>query len=419
MIRRLRVRAFKGLREFSIDPDRVNLLIGANGTGKTNFADLVSFISLLPVLGLPATVDKFDGLDQVRTRQPRAGRPYRLEIEIHLGPDRSRGIQEARYLFSLAQSGDLRVQKEELEAVVYKRKPGKPARQGVPRFDVEQPIRLAFRREGTDITDWSEALGPRLEEFDNDRELILATYGRLGELRTFSNYLSSWRVYNIDAAIAKQASGSADSDLERYGNNIVPYVARVLKDRELRERLLLDIREAVPYIRDIQSDRVLSYQTLRFLEEDSGSEFQLAQMSDGTIRLLGLLTILRQPVPPAVVVIEEPENALHMHAVHSFLQVARRVAMADDFASQVFMTSHSPAVVDEMLSLDAMRETDGRTACFVTQRKSGQPNIVQAPASVMKAIAENLGRPSDFQREGSFGDEPTQLPLTLNEAEAA
>jgi AAA15 family ATPase/GTPase len=175
----------------------------------------------------------------------------------------------------------------------------------------------------------------------------------------------------------------------------------------------------VPYIRDIQSDRVLSYQTLRFLEEDSGSEFQLAQMSDGTIRLLGLLTILRQPVPPAVVVIEEPENALHMHAVQSFLQVARRVAMADDFASQVFMTSHSPAVVDEMLSLDAMRETDGQTACFVTQRKSGQPNIVQAPASVMKAIADNLGRPSDFQREGSFGDEPTQLPLTLNEAEAA
>jgi predicted ATPase len=166
MIAKLRVRAFKGLREFNIDPDRVNLLIGANGTGKTNFADLVSFVSLLPVLGLPATIDKFDGLDQVRTRQPRAGRPYRLEVEIHLNEDRSRGLQEARYLFALAQSGELRVQREELDAVVYKRKPGKPARQGVPRFDVEQPIRLAFRREGTNITDWSETLGPRLGEFE-------------------------------------------------------------------------------------------------------------------------------------------------------------------------------------------------------------------------------------------------------------
>jgi ABC-type uncharacterized transport system ATPase subunit len=42
MITQLNVRAFKGLREFSIAPRRVNLLIGANGTGKTNFADLTA-----------------------------------------------------------------------------------------------------------------------------------------------------------------------------------------------------------------------------------------------------------------------------------------------------------------------------------------------------------------------------------------
>jgi hypothetical protein len=38
---------------------------------------------------------------------------------------------------------------------------------------------------------------------------------------------------------------------------------------------------------------------------------------------------------------------------------------------------------------------------------------------VMRAIAQNLGRPSDFQREGSFGDEPSQLELPLEIAEEA
>jgi AAA15 family ATPase/GTPase len=140
-------------------------------------------------------------------------------------------------------------------------------------------------------------------------------------------------------------------------------------------------------------------------------------MSDGTIRLLGLLAVLRQPVPSAVVVIEEPENAMHAYAIHHFLTVARRAAMANQFASQVFLTSHSPAVVDAVLSIEAMRETNFQTACFVTQRRPKKPSIVAAPESVMKAIAENLGRPSDFQREGSFGDEPAQLELPLMTSE--
>jgi hypothetical protein len=142
-------------------------------------------------------------------------------------------------------------------------------------------------------------------------------------------------------------------------------------------------------------------------------------MSDGTIRLLGLLAVLRQPVPPAVVVVEEPENALHAYAIHHFLDVTRRVAMADQFASQIFLTSHSPAVVDEVLCVEAMRETNAQTTCFVTQRRPDAPTIVPAPESVIKAIAQNLGRPSDFQREGSFGDEPIQLEFAFEISEEA
>jgi predicted ATPase len=118
MITRLDVRAFKGLREFSITPQRVNLLIGANGTGKTNFTDLIAFIASLCPRGLSATIEEdFSGLERVRTRQPGAGTPFKLRIEFQLGEDPSRGIQQAHYRFALAQSKEIKVQEEGLPSL--------------------------------------------------------------------------------------------------------------------------------------------------------------------------------------------------------------------------------------------------------------------------------------------------------------
>jgi predicted ATPase len=357
-------------------------------------------------------MESFGGLRQVRTRKPGAGTPFRLKVEFRLGEDRSRGIADVHYWFELAQQKDaVKVRQEFLEATVYKRKPGKPSRRGIPLFDYQQTVELRFHREDTRISDWTDTVGTKIQNFDDPQELVLSSYGRLGELRTVTEYISSWRVYNIDATVAKRSTGGSDVELDRYGENIAPYVARLLRDPQMGQRLLAHLQEAVPYIHEIASDRVLTYQTLLFEESDSRATFQLPEMSDGTIRLLGLIAVLQQPVPPAVVVIEEPENALHLYAIQHLLRVARQAAMSTEFATQVFLTSHSPAVVDAVLSPEAMRETSGKTACFVTQRRPNKPSIVAAPESVMGAIADNLGRPSDFQREGSFGDQPAQLGL--------
>lgn len=413
MLTRLAGRSFKGLRQFDIAPKRINLLIGANGTGKSNFADLVALIGNLCARGLVDTLEEFGGLERVRTRQESAGAPYKLRIEFQLGEDRSRGIGSATYRFDLAQSKELHIQAETLDAVVYKRKPGKAAKPELSNFDDKQPIALKFQRKGSAISEWSDALGPKVTEFDNPQELLLTAYSRLGEVRTLGDYLNSWRVYNIDAVIAKRFAGS-DAELDRYGSNIVPFVARMLRDKSVSDRLLEDLQAAVPFVGNIEPDRILSYETLRFAEQDSKAEFQLPEMSDGTIRLLGLLAVLHQPMPPAVLVIEEPENALHRQAIQHLLGVARGAAMRAQLASQIFFTSHAAVVADEVLSIEAMRETNGQTACFVTQRKPDQPNIVPASTSVMQAIADNLGRPSDFQREGSFGDEPYPVAMRFD-----
>ena len=201
MLTHVGARYFKGLRHMDIRPERLNLLIGANGTGKTNFADLIHFISSLAERGLPSALDAMGGLAQVRTRQVGKGRPGQFKIQIELGDDPSRGVKSARYAFSLKQTDKLKVATESLDAQVYRDVRMLTEGGGSPRtMSVVMPLK--FERQDADIREWSDALGPQPTDFDED-ELLLYAHGRLGNLRILTNYLRSWRVFNIDAMMAK------------------------------------------------------------------------------------------------------------------------------------------------------------------------------------------------------------------------
>jgi len=411
VITKLEAWAFKGLKKFIIWPQNINLLIGANGTGKTNFADLIDFLSLTCRFGLKEAFDKHGGLDEVRTKLPGVGSPLSLHFSISLNSDAYRGIKDANYSFTISRKGTLIVDSEELNATVYPRKAGRPTSQEKVKFDTTKPIGIRFKRRRNRIEDWStETLGDKPKVAEDEQNLILNIYGKLSNFRTIFDYLSAMRVYNIDATLAKLSGNGNDTELERNGSNLVAFLKRVIEDEHMRNKLLNDLRNAVPYIKDIVPERILTYTTLRFTEADSKLDFRAQQMSDGTIRLLGLLAILRQTVPPTVVVIEEPENALHSFAVRVFIQIAREVSAAQKLPTQIFLTSHSSSVLDAVLSLEGQSEAHAQ--CFVTKRRKGSGTIEPVSKAVIQGIAKNLGRPSDFLRDGSFEDLPDQLEFS-------
>jgi len=412
MIDKLIVKSFKSLRSINLTPQNVNLVIGANGTGKSNFADVFEFVSYCLRYGLKEAVDKFNGLDEIRAKKTGSGRPYTFHIEVHLGQDTWRGIKSAVYSFSLAQTKGLAIESEHLEASVYPRSSGHPTREGGPNYDFENPVQIQFARKGDKLTTHTKDI-PFIfpEQLDDSQTLFLSSYGKFGPLRTIADYLASFRVYNIDAVLGKRATNGGDQELSRYGENLVMFLRRVLSIPSTNNQLLSDLREAVPYIKSIVPDKIFTMPTLKFLEADSNLELFAPQMSDGTVRLLGLLAVLHQKVPPAVIAVEEPENALHAYAVDVFLRIAAKASIRDRFPIQVFLTSHSPWLVDGVLGLDF--PAHNKTKGFVSKRVKAASTIEQAPVEVIKGISKNLGRPSDYLREGSFGDRPGQLALDI------
>lgn len=94
--------------------------------------------------------------------------------------------------------------------------------------------------------------------------------------------------------------------------------------------------------------RVIRFQQRANGDEGTPMEFDAAQMSDGTLRALGILLALRQKPTPTLVFIDEIEDSLHPEAISTLLGAAA-VTTRHDF--QAVVTSHNPQVLND----DAVR----------------------------------------------------------------
>ena len=108
------------------------------------------------------------------------------------------------------------------------------------------------------------------------------------------------------------------------------------------------MRLVVPELENITVQSVGGFVTPQFRIFDPGSAtkshtFNVSQMSDGTLRILGLLVALYQDPRPSIIALEEPELTVHPGVLQlisdSILEVAE--------TTQILVTTHSPVLIDK------------------------------------------------------------------------
>ena len=99
------------------------------------------------------------------------------------------------------------------------------------------------------------------------------------------------------------------------------------------------------------------------VEESDGGEMPASRLSDGTLRYLSLLTVLLDPNPPPLIAIEEPDLGLHPDIIQDIV----RLMVEASAHTQLVVTTHSPVFVDELTehpsSVVAFDHYDGETHC--------------------------------------------------------
>jgi predicted ATPase len=314
-LRRLTVRGFKSIRSLEdFELRGLNVLIGANGVGKSNFISLFRMLAELAERRLQLFVKEQDGPDALlfRTRK----RTSQIEAEFYFA---SNG-----YRVTLVPRGD----------------------------------RLIFAREETwfsgDFAKTAHPLGSGHEE------------ARLPEVQddTFAPYvrpaIAGWRVYHFhDTSISapvRQAQPVRDNlRLKPDAGNLAPFL-RELRERnpENYKRIVDTVRMVAPFFGDfVYRDDPGERMDLEWFEADDPDTVRgPRQLSDGTLRFICLATLLLQPsrLQPDTILIDEPELGLHPYALAVLAGLLRQ---ATD-RRQLIVSTQSADLVNEFAPEDVV-----------------------------------------------------------------
>ncbi len=359
---------YKSIAQCDVELRPLTVVVGRNGSGKSNFVDSLHFIADALLNSLDFALRRRGGIKTV-TRK-RAGTHLRIAISLQLS-------EELDATFSLELDRGV-VASEELTVKI-----------------AEANIPIAHYRR-SDQTIRAEVAGETLRALPvvlSDR-LALAVLSGLPAFRDSFDALSGMRFYRLDPDAMRQLQDADEGIVLREdGSNVSGVWGRLQKfDPAIPDRLTRYLEAMVPELKRIRRVTLESKETLRFYQSSTGgreTSFQATSMSDGTLRALGALVASRQnngTRVATVVTIEEPETALHPGAVAALMD-AFHEACSD---TQIIITSHSPDVLDHV-----DLETD---ALLVTESRDGATIVAGVDAASREAIRRHLYTPGELLR---------------------
>jgi predicted ATPase len=369
-LRRIGIKNYKSIERCNLNLGSLTILVGRNGSGKSNFLDALRFVADALKSPLDHALQTRGGIDAVRRKS--TGHPHNFAIWLELSLSDG-GL--ASYSFELAAKAKagFEIRREQLEI------------RG-------QAGHGSYLVENGKLANASEQSMPPLAI---DR-LYLTNAAGLPVFRPLYDALSSMGFYNLNPDAMKEVQQpDAGELLRRDGGNIASVVARLQSERpELMNRIDQYLSTIVPGI--VGADRVSlgPRETLQFRQKVVGSthpwKFFATSMSDGTLRAFGTLVAVTQLADGrssvSLVGIEEPETALHPAAAAALMDALREAAER----TQIIVTTHSPELVDQ---IDLAQES-----LLVVASEDGTTAIAPVDKASREAVQEHLSTPGELLR---------------------
>ncbi len=312
----IKVLGFKSIKELDLPIHDLNVLIGANGVGKSNFIGLFKFIRELVEERMQVFVARKGGANKLLHYGSKV--TQRIFVDIDVSPN--------HYAFRLVPGqGDKLLFEEEF--VGFDTQPGKRYPENINRNVIESDLAEYTRQKG-----WSVG-------------------------RYVHDVLKTWRVYHFhdtsDSALVKKKGKITEADYIREdASNLAAFLFLMQKQHPMHyQRIVKTVQLVVPFFKEFyllpdaeNKDTIL----LRWTDIHSDMEFTADDLSDGSLRFICLATLLLQPKLPSLILLDEPELGLHPMAIQILAGLFRKAS----HAAQLIVSTQSPNLVSEFEAND-------------------------------------------------------------------
>lgn len=340
-ITKLNIEGFRSLRNVSWHPGDLNVIIGPNGTGKSNLLRFLELIAVSAQGQLGKYVQSLGGMDPIVWD----GKAASIKFVMEIVP--ANELDPEQYELELVRLGYGSSYKIENERLINSHKQRRGAERNPFKF-LERHAKSAV------IFDENERTFVTPEEYVSDEEslLSLATgpFTKNHFIPPFQRELASITVYrdlntNENATIRQSAISRMGKRVDTDGKNLISVMHTLYTgDRDFKNDINAamqaafgdDFEELVfPPAADQRIQLRIRWKSLK-------REQSAAELSDGTLRFLFLLTALASPSLAPIIAIDEPETGLHP----SMLPLIAEYAIDASKRSQIILTTHSPQFLD-------------------------------------------------------------------------
>ncbi len=377
MLKRVKIQGYKSLVDMEVYLQPLTVLFGPNGVGKSNFLDALQFLSRITTTnnlryafplyrGTPLESFSF-GSDGIQGLLAQERISFSIEVDIELS---QAVVDEVNS--QIAETVGPKIIRERNKVDLRSRMPFISEKYLRYHIEIETFPKTAILRVADEKLSTLNAQSELVELLvsvdqstsDSSQSILsMPIYSHLSPyVVALRQELANWFFYYLEPRERMRAStplkevrhiGMMGEELPAFLNTL-----RALDQAQFKavENALHMI---IPSITGIDIDVNNSGEVvLRLLE--GNTQIPTSVLSEGTLRILGLLALGGVKEPPGLIGFEEPENGIHQRRLRLIASLLKNLASGD---TQVIITTHSPLLVDLIPheSLYVCRKPQGST----------------------------------------------------------
>ena len=303
---RITVQGFKSLKNCDISFGKINVLIGSNGAGKSNFVSVFSLLQNILTKNLQITAGQ-SGVNALFYNGRKV--TERIAFEVYFGQN--------SYGFVLVPTDDNRL-------IFQKEYFGHKGNESIVARGHSESMWEAGAKNSVD-----QYVVPILQK-------------------------QNWKVYHFhdtgrNAKVKQEHNISNNKVLMSDAGNLAAFLLRLKWHyRKNYDDIVRTVQLIAPYFSDFVLDPQEGNEeqiVLRWRQKGCDDVFNASQFSDGTLRFICLTALLLQPLSlqPAAIIIDEPELGLHPYAVTIFSEMVKQ--LSDE--KQIVISTQSVELLNE------------------------------------------------------------------------